>query len=209
MRSVTIAIGTVGLAFWSAPVSGFPVTWEFAGEVTFVSDRSDFLGGAVTVGDPFSGSFTFESTTPDRDPKDPIFGIYLNALSSVSGEAGGVQFSGPLSGTGDILTVTTVINDHPTFHDTYGIRAFVDLLGAPVMFEWSFRARDGAIFSDDSLPVVPPDLALLDTARLELFSESAPFVGTIGGDITLLVPEPGTLCLLTLAAIMIAKGRIP
>ncbi|MGD2111093.1 MAG: hypothetical protein PVI86_17080, partial [Phycisphaerae bacterium] len=41
------------------------ITWEFGGRITSVHDVNDVLGGQVSVGTPFSGSFAFESTTPD------------------------------------------------------------------------------------------------------------------------------------------------
>ena len=68
-RGRTLAVLVAGLALGCVvnQVSGGLVTWEFAGEITLVRDPDNFLAGAVTVGSPFSGSYTFESATPDSE----------------------------------------------------------------------------------------------------------------------------------------------
>lgn len=80
------------------PAKGALVTWQFAGEITSVVDRNNLLDGAITVGTPFSGSYTFESTTPDLDPKNTGNGRYDDAITSVSGIIGDLTFGGPIQG---------------------------------------------------------------------------------------------------------------
>jgi len=58
------------------------ITFAFEGDITSVTDRDGILGGQVQVGDTFSGSYTFESTTPDSNPH-VRFGYYADAITSV------------------------------------------------------------------------------------------------------------------------------
>ncbi len=60
------------------------VRFTFTGTVTEVSSP---VVVPVKVGNPFTVSYTFETTTPDVEP-DPNFGTYLGALISVEGQIG-------------------------------------------------------------------------------------------------------------------------
>ena len=95
MRSVTIVLGTAGLAFFPTAVTAFPVTWEFTGQLTSVRDLDGSLEGIFSVGMPFSGAYTFESTTPDSVPDNPGFARYGEAVLHISGEVGEIPFVGP------------------------------------------------------------------------------------------------------------------
>ena len=107
--------------FAAALVAGGPravgelITWEFTGEVTHIWDLTDLLGGAVALGDPFSGSFTFESTTPDADPADARIGLYEGAIGALSGQFGELPVTGVFGGTNYI----EVINPSTIGPDAY------------------------------------------------------------------------------------------
>ncbi len=49
------------------------ITFNFTGRVTTLQDSSNFLGGAVGVGDSITGSFTFTLSAIDTNPGDFVF----------------------------------------------------------------------------------------------------------------------------------------
>jgi len=128
-RSVfAIAIGSLMAGVVVDPALAGLVTWAFTGEITSVFDRNNLLGGAVTVGSPFSGSFTFESTT---EPTEPGGGFYDDALTSIAGEVGDSVFIGPA----DMHNSISILNDFQSAgFDHYGILIGVDFLGEPATF---------------------------------------------------------------------------
>lgn len=191
-----LTVGSVNRA------GAYPVTWEFAGAITFVSDENDFLGGAVTVGSAFSGSYTFESTTPDGSPDDPTRGTYSDAITTLSGQVGTVSFFGAV-GTVNRLTIFDDLSISDS--DQYGISVDIELLGKTVVFRWILFDATASVFSDDSLPLSPPDLGSFYTRRLDIFSESETNPFFLSGQLTSLVPEPGMLLLLGVGALALAK----
>ena len=77
-----LASATVGMLAGLSPARAELVTWGFSGEIDSVLDSENVLEGAVTVGTPFSGRFTFETTTPDDNPSNPGLGEYLGCTGS-------------------------------------------------------------------------------------------------------------------------------
>ena len=169
-----------------------PITWDFAGEVTFVLDPANRLEGAVAVGSTFSGSYTFESTALDSDPRAER-GVY--AVSAFSGRVGELSYS--LDSDGIIVVEDDFLS--PTL-DTYVAGGLVGFVGEEI-FSAGFILLDdtGQVFDNDHLPV---SLLTLDKFTFTQFSISieAPDPSKdvfVGGEITQFVPEPSTLVLVT------------
>ncbi|UCC28835.1 MAG: PEP-CTERM sorting domain-containing protein [Phycisphaerales bacterium] len=182
---------------------GHPATFEFAGEITYVADDDGLLGGAVAVGSPFSGLYTFESTTPDSDLDEPRRGLYADTISFVSGEIAGIPFLGPLAPT-DFVDVRDFPN---TSFDHYLVYAEVELLSTALDFKLRLGDQSGTAFQSDSLPLVPPDLALFDSTRFAVFDGSETIPLRVEGYVTWLVPEPGTVVLLAFATLIILRRK--
>lgn len=191
--------------------SGGPVTWEFGGVITFVSDPNGFLNGTVTTGNTFSGSFAFEPTTPDIRPNDPRLGIYEDAITNVTGQINGqpdaLLFGGPIldfpNGPANFIEVS----DERFFgRDRYFVLTGVDFIGAPFQFILSVRNDVGDLFADDTLPLEPPEFSSLTGSFFEILNEGAVGVG-ITGELTFLVPEPGTLVLIGAGVMWLVKPR--
>ncbi|MCB9849737.1 MAG: hypothetical protein H6817_03440 [Phycisphaerales bacterium] len=207
MSTRITVVPVVIMAFACAGVAqATPVTFAFEGDITFVSDRDGILGGQVNVGDTFSGSYTFESTTPDSEPH-PRFGYYDDAISQIDGQAGGVPFSSPSGSTSYI----NIRNNEGGLSDSYF--AFGDVLIADraVTFSIQLFGSDTTQLSDDSLLLVPPELTAFSPRLLFLGgSESAGI--NIQADVSslVLIPEPHTLTLVVVLALGFAfcGGRI-
>ena len=63
---VIVALGSVSVA------QADLISYEFSGTVD-VSDSGDLLGGAFSSGNIFTGSFSYESDSPDGSPSDTYF----------------------------------------------------------------------------------------------------------------------------------------
>ena len=81
---------TLVLLAATIPANAGPVTWEYAGEITAVNDYIDLFGSAITVGTPFSGYFTFESSTPNSSTDST--GRYEDAILDTAGQIGDLAF---------------------------------------------------------------------------------------------------------------------
>jgi hypothetical protein len=181
--------------------AGYPVTFEFAGEVALFTDTNDLLGGTVEVGTPFSGSFTFESTTPDTLPDDPGVGIYDNAILSISGDVGG----SPFALVDPVETYISIRNDAVSIGlDVYNVRAAVDFVGARVDLTLTVSDSMQSLLSSDALPLFPPSLEMSTSSG---FGFGAQEIGLgVFGPLNALIPEPGTMALLGVGALLLA-GR--
>ncbi len=164
-----------------------PITWEFSGEIFLVSDGNDLLGGAVVVGTPFSGSFTFESTTEDSDPRSFV-GFYEDVLLDLQGQVGDVPFSGPLGET----SITIV----ESLSDSYSLVTDVDFLGERLDFG-IFLSGPSALFADTSLALLPPDLDSFGSQGSFTIVDGTEVLSlNVRGSVSVLVPEPATVLLL-------------
>ena len=175
------------------------VTWQFAGEITSVTDPDGSLGGVFSIGTPFSGMYTFESTTPDTFPDILDSGLYEGAVTSISGMVGDVVFSAFSSSPGRIY----VSDDNAG--DGYSVSGATVFLGAPVAFGLRLGDSTGTIFSDNSLPLTPPDLRSLDNMLFLLVLE--PDGDALVGELTALVPDPTTLALLVAGALFVIRRK--
>jgi hypothetical protein len=143
-----------------------PLTFEFTGSVTL----SDF--DTIPVGSAVTGSYTFDDGLVDTHPSE-FNGIY----GPVDLEIHFVGGSSVVTSTGEFF----INNNSSGFGtvDEYSVRisSTPDLTGSFAGLEWEFgrlyRADNtGVAFSDDSLPLTPPDLASLP--------ENASFVELVG-----------------------------
>lgn len=189
----------------NTPVGAGPITFEFAGEVTFIGDEDNVLGDGVSLGSPFSGSFTFESTTPDVDPSQQLRAIYEDTITDVSGLLADLAFSGPIGGGNFIALVLDGF--FGTSSDEYTVRSGIELLGQPARFRLTLVDGTGTAFSDDSLLIDAPDPVDFERATFNLFSEASDFSFSVGGELTALIPEPMTVVLLGVGAAFLITRR--
>ena len=196
-------LGGLTLAFATERAVGYPITWEFAGEITSVFDLDELLGGAVSVGTPFSGYFTFDPNTLDSEPKVITVGLYEGTVHDVFGQLGPFDFDGPV-GTGNNILV---LDDFPAPDlDSYSIRSGIVLNGEVLRFSLVLKDLSATVLSTDTLLLIPPPLELFDSAAFRIVAESEVF--DVPGTVTRVVPEPGTLVLLALGLILRERLRL-
>lgn len=178
-----------------------PVTFSFGGYIDTLADIE--LDGSVTIGTPFSGSYTFDPVdAADSSPHDPHFGFYgFLAPSHLSITVGNYQF------TSNDLLIGAI--DNALLGDVYEAFNWSNFYSNGL--EWYVM---GIFLSDntrtaldsDALPLTPPDLG--DFPSYTVFSASIPGLGEVlGGPLTFLTPEPGSLAIVGLGAVFIVARR--
>ena len=121
MRCVLIRLTalTAGLLGMAPLGQATPITFSFTGTVTqLVTDPEDPFGGTIGFGTTFTGSYTFESTTPDAAP-----GTETGSYSMAGGAlGGGVVIGGHAFNTGDFLSIG-IADDFLGTVDQYSVLA--------------------------------------------------------------------------------------
>ncbi|MBI4717716.1 MAG: hypothetical protein HY763_07935 [Planctomycetes bacterium] len=201
----TIAIGAcVGSVLAGGVLArGSPITWTFGGEITYVSDDLDLLGGQVSAGTPYSSLFTFASDTPDSLPNDPTLGLYADALLSIRGNVGPVQFTGPFGSTNEIR----VRNDSD---DSLRLRGGVSFVGSGQVFQvfMALGSADGQPFTTDGLPFFPPNLGDFYSYAFRIFDPTQTVPLSLIGRLDFLVPEPATLVIGLIGVVATVMGPL-
>ena len=182
-----------------------PVTFGFTGVVTEVGAT---LAVEFSVNEPIVGKYTFESTTADSSPGDPVFGVYINAITTFTATFGGNYTvthgldnniyvgEGPLSN--DFIWVDVT---NPTSAPVAGLNLFALFI--------RLADSDSTVFASDALPLTPPDLSEFDIdVSVMLFSEPGK-ANTVDFRVTSLtfIPEPSTLTLAALAVLGLLAHR--
>ncbi len=157
----------------------------------------------MTVGSPFSGLYTFESTTPDSDPGEPRRGLYNDAIREVEGYVGTYHLQGPVGST----TLVSVVDLQRSLYDEYLVSAPVEFGGVTLDFAVQLFDSSGEALEGDSLPLVPPVLSLFDLPRFLIFDQSEAIPLTVRGELRSLVPEPGTLVSLAIGVLIATTRR--
>jgi hypothetical protein len=190
---VTAAIGT------SVPALAAPVTYAFSGSLTVVDPE---LAPPFAVGDLFSGTFTFDPTSPDVD--NVVNAYFIPA--TIAGSVGAYEFSG----SGDIV----FIQDAPFPTDVILVNASADgndVNGLPLL-RVDLRIASGDLGLDVANPPKDPLLTSLPGSFMLQFANPQPDLpfeqAVISGTVTSVaaVPEPGAL-LLILSGSLIAWKR--
>ncbi|MGD2110744.1 MAG: hypothetical protein PVI86_15305 [Phycisphaerae bacterium] len=202
MKDLQFSIIAVAVSALTRNAGAGLVTWQFAGEVGSISDETGVLGDGVSVGDPFSGAFTFDPATADTYPDDPHAGLYVGAVTEIAGTVGLLEFSGP----GPLENEIGVFDEHFVAGDEYGIRLEVELAGMASSFELIFNGEPW-MFSDDGLPLVPFDLDAVGQGSLIILAEDSLTPFGISGPILSLAPEPGTFVLCVVGAVALGTNR--
>ncbi len=139
------------------------ITIEITADVAYVDDWSNILGGQVQVGDVITGSYTYETTTPDSNTLPTVgdyrhvvapFGIHLNVGPWVfETDPNNVNF------------LVEIVNDH-SGQDNYLLRSYNNIAipaiasGALVdHISWQLDDSAATALNSIALPTTPPALA--------------------------------------------------
>lgn len=188
--SIRIALGVIlGGLLSCGPTAAIaaPVTFSFSGVVNHVDAR---LFPAFSAGQTFSGSYTFESTTPLTRPGNR----YNGAITAFGANLG--SYNAVLGAGNNFIAVT----NHRGF-DRYTLSApLTPVPGAPglaLRFRLDLIDHSGNAFSSRALPTTPPSLSSFAANRWRLVFEDATGRARIRGMLTSLtaVPLPAAVIL--------------
>ncbi|WP_186406020.1 PEP-CTERM sorting domain-containing protein [Candidatus Accumulibacter aalborgensis] len=195
---------SLGMMSWVDSARANAVTFNFTGRAYAVNAPWDSF---FSVGDSVTGSYTFESTTPDLNA-EPGIGDYLNALIGLTISVGGTIFHSQPGYQFIYVVDNESIEISPGVYrppmDLYQV--FSDLqpgLGySHIRTNLYFSDSSQNIFASDALPLTFPDVSKFDYSLLQVFGfELGPYnphSGAVFFSITspAAIPEPSSILLL-------------
>jgi len=214
LRNLVLTAATVGMIALTAQADS--ITFIFTGHVVTVEDMSGVLGGSITTGTPLSGTYTFDSLTPDSNAF-PDVGDYLHT----SAGNGIIANMGPFTFQTDPNAVDFLLEvvNRP-LRDNYLLRSFNNIASGPLPpvseelhIAWQLDDPTATALTSDALPLTPPDLSQWEQvfaftvdnpgSEFPLFSSESPpfpdqgrfFIRAIIDSVSP-IPEPTTLLLL-------------
>ena len=217
-RKTTIAIALSVLAgVLAVSAQAAPILVTYGGTITSVEDPDGLLGGAVVVGDTFSGSVVYDPETAVDQSENPRQGRYLIG-TPVTGHLGQLLFESDkntLVFVGDDTGYPPPVRDilrFSAFRDYYepageGMLAFTNMEMLLVGETWVFDSD--ALSTEFNLDdfTVEQSFSIMRGPPPELLSSENEF--EISGTVTSLaaVPELATLSLLALGVLLGCNRR--
>lgn len=139
-----------------------PVCVAITAEVAYVDDRDGVLDGAINVGDVITGTYVYESTTPDTNQL-PTVGDYWHTTApfGITLNAGGFVFR---TDPANVNFLVEIANDHGTpASDNYLLRSYKNIFdigsNSNNHISWQLDDPTLAALSSEALPTVPPVLS--------------------------------------------------
>lgn len=201
-----IAAGVCLLAFQSQRADATLITISIEAEVDYVEDLGNYLEGRINPGDIITGTYTYDSTTPDTNPSFEV-GDYEHYSSpyGISLTVGGFLFATDPTNVSFLLEV---VNDYPS-GDSYLVLSYnnLPLSNGSVVdhISWQLDDPSGNALSSDLLPTLPPVLADWQSiVGLRLEGERAYI---IDAHVTSAVPEPVTILLLAVGGLALVRRQ--
>jgi len=206
MKGAIISIIICVLALSALPAEAALITIEITAEVDSVLDGAGLLEGRINVGDIITGTYTYDSDTPDSSFEATI-GHYWHSASpcGISLTVGGFDFR---TNPDEVLFLMSILNNTRLGTDVYVVSSYHNLrLSNGVFIEyisWLLEDPTATALSSDALPTTPP---VLDDWQLNYlrFGDLRPGYFGIEAHVTSAVPEPATILLFALGGLLLRK----
>ena len=202
-----IAAGVCLLGFQGQRADATLITISIEAQVDYVEDLGNYLEGRISPGDIITGTYTYESATPDSSPLDPVVGHYYHYSSpaGISLNVAGFTFA---SDPANVEFVVGVGNDGPSGDDGYYLISYNNLpLSNSTVVDsivWQLDDATGTAFSSDALPTTAPNL---DEWQENLLRLQADRGYIIDGHVTSAIPEPATILLLAVGGLALVRRQ--
>ncbi len=172
-----------------APAVAASITFNFTGAV---SDVHPSLFPTFNTSQTLSGSYTFNSLTPDSNPSGNI-GRYNGTIQALTVNLG--SYTATLGNSGSNFIE---IRNQPS-SDAYEVRA--PLTGpmvngfSPLRFRIELIDPSATAFTNDHLPTTPPSLSSFAASRFRIIFEDGDGNARVRGSLLTLVPIPTAVLL--------------
>lgn len=198
----------VVLCLWTGNLRAGLITIYLTAEVTYVDDHADLLEGKVTIDDIITGSYSYDSDTPDTNPSDTVGDYWhYNTPYGINLSAGSLVFQ---TDPDNVHFLVEVCNNHIPPPDGYLLRSYNNLpLSNWVHVErisWQLDDYSGTALSSAALPTTPPVLEDWERNYLQI---TFGYKGSsyILARVTSAIPEPATILLLVLGSLVLTRRR--
>lgn len=210
MKKVVIILA---VCFLSIAVNAELVTIAIEAVVDYVDDDDNSLEGNVNPGDIITGTYTYDSDTPDTNPTVTV-GIYEhnNSPCGIILNLNGFVFQ---TNPSDVDFLVGLSNNHSiSEYDGYVLHSYNNLPlsnGAVVdHISWQLDDESGQALSSTALPLTAPILNnWTQPIGLDIYGDKVLSDFHINAHVTstTLVPEPAALLLFGLGAVAVRKVR--
>jgi len=204
-----IVVIICALYFSALPAQATLITIEITATVDSVDDPSGYLEGNIVAGDIITGTYTYESTTPDSQPSYPTVGRYEHSTPphGIFLSVSGFDFRTDLT---EVDFLVGIANDATSggLHDSYWIHSYnnLPLLNGTLVDDifWNLRDNSATAVSSVNLPTTAPILDdWLSRNELRLEGERGGYI--VDAHVTSAVPEPATIVLFAVGALLLRK----
>ncbi len=207
---LTIAI-FCGLILWPIPANSALVIIEIEAVVDDVQDPDNYLDGGINIGDLITGTYTYDTDTPDSSPSPNVgryeyYGYPCGFFLTV----GGFEF---VTDPADSYFFLEIGND--IYVDDYLVRSDRNLPlsnGTSVNnITWSLQDLSATALTSTELPTIAPVLEDWQVNHLSIGGGPGDRVGfSLSGHVTsaVVIPEPTTVVLLGLGGVIfVQRGK--
>jgi hypothetical protein len=207
-RAMVPLLVILGVACSAGPAQGAVITIAIEGVVDYAYDPHGFLGVDVEVGDLITGTYTYDTDTPDSSPIEGYAAYwYYDAPWSISLSVKGVEFkTDPAS-----VDYGIAISDGYLSRDIYAVGSSNNLplvSGIPVEdVYWLLEDPGLTALSSDALPRKAPVLDDWLFNRVMINGPDRGLSFSITGHVTSAVPEPGTILLVGLGWTLLRRRK--
>jgi hypothetical protein len=211
----TVLLAAVAMVFCALPVNGALITIAIEAVVDDVQDADNYLDGRINIGDLITGSYTYDTDTPDSSSSSNV-GRYEHYTypSGISLSVGGFNF---MTHPADTYFEIFVVDNNAGI-DGYSVTSYINLPfsdGTTVNnIKWSLQDTSELALSSINLSTAAPILDDWGGNRLEFGAGSGgrdtgePATGFgIMAHVTsaVVIPEPTTILLLGLGGIALIR----
>ena len=181
--------------------------------VSQVDDPANLLQGNIAPDDLITGTYTYNSDTPDTNPLSTVGDYWHNDIPfGVCLFVGGYEFRSDPDGISFLLEIADNHLVGSPF-DKYEIISYNNLPLSPNIpvesISWALVDYDSNILSTTELPSTPPSLLGWNTNTLSIYNTKGAIYNIEACvESAVLVPEPGMICILSLGVLgLIRRGK--